>query len=184
MSGAKFQLPPIIGISGYSGVGKDTARQILCEAYGCEGAAFADKVREYALLLNPYFEETKCYYSELIESMGYDNAKRKYDCVRKLMVKIGHGARTLLGQNVWVNALLPIDSQRPAGKSLVISDVRYTNEAERIILLGGIVIRLERNGVNAANETEKNSLMLTPYTYKIENNGSLEDLRQKLLIYS
>lgn len=172
----------VIGLSGFGGTGKDSVRDILEKEYGYKGGAFADALRKMALFMDPYFPETQCTYVELVQQLGYDSAKRLHKCVRDYLVKLGEGARQSIGPTVWIDALL-VPSKLQAewfDKPLVVSDVRYPNEAKRIHELGGVVVRITRPGVNAAHPTEEESLAATPYTYLLENDGTLDDLKVKV----
>jgi hypothetical protein len=167
----------ILGLSGFARVGKDTVRAHLERVHGFQGLAFADKVREWALHLNPYFPELQESYSSLLQRLGYDLAKREHKQVRDYLIKIGHGARKIFHGDIWVDALLHPDKLISLGdRCLVISDVRYPNEATRIRELGGFVIRITRPGVVAVDPTEAESLAQTGHDYEINNDGSVEAL--------
>lgn len=168
----------LIGLSGFAGVGKDEVRRILCEHHGFVGLAFADKLRDMALHLDPYFPEVEENYASLIKRLGYDAAKRQNPCIRQFLIKLGHGARLILGGEVWLNAALPVTFEPK--QSIVISDVRYPNEAKRIKELGGYVIRITRPGVEAVDKTEADSLAITPSDYVLANDGTLGELWQKV----
>jgi hypothetical protein len=177
----------LVGVAGFAGAGKDEARNVLCSEAGFEGDAFARRLREMALHLNPYFPEAGDTYANLVERLGYDKAKRQYPCIREYLIKLGDGGRKIIQSDIWLDAVLP-----PAASSayasfmahpqpLVISDVRYANEAGRIKEMGGIVIRITRPGCVAVHETEAKSLAETPYDYDIVNDGTLEEFRAKVL---
>ena len=152
----------IIGLSGFAGVGKDEVRRILCAEHGYTGVAFADKVREMAAALDAYLPEVGTTYSQLVAQHTYDGAKRKFSCVRDYLIRIGHRTREVLGDSIWIDAVLPPDRKQPAVfPALAISDVRYPNEALRIKGYGGVVIRIHRPGIDAISETERASLAMT-----------------------
>lgn len=72
---------------------------------------------------------------------------------------------------------------------IVCDDVRFDNEAEAIKSLGGIIIKLESKKSEERNEAKdgisghvsENGLDLKHVDYIIENNGTVEDLKQSLL---
>lgn len=170
----------LIGLSGYAGVGKDEVRNILCNYHEFQGVAFADKLRAMALHLDPFFPQAGETYSQILLRMGsYEAAKRQYPFIRQYLIKLGHGARTYITSTIWLDALLP-SSGFTSTTNLVVSDVRYANEAERIQLLGGVILRINRPGITAVDPTEEESLAKVSYDMTIENDGTLDDLKFKV----
>jgi hypothetical protein len=169
----------IIGITGVAQAGKDTAAKRLIEGYGFKRIAFADKLREVLLALDPivtiptplYREwrlklgepavnlyrsrlaqnSTEIFFrlSSVVESVGWDEAKRAPE-VRALLQRQGDEAgRVPYGEQFWVeqafNKILPEDGR------VVFTDVRYDNEAAAIREAGGTIFKIERRGVEAVN---------------------------------
>jgi hypothetical protein len=71
--------------------------------------------------------------------------------------------------------------------TVVITDVRYPNECERVLAQGGRVYYISRPNVGPANETEAKSIadILAGYSERfvtLENNDTIETLYQKLAI--
>lgn len=164
----------IIGICGFATSGKDSIADILIELNSdFKRYAFADSLRSLAMEINPYFQEIHMdYKTALLES--YDIAKLKYPIIRDFLVTLGEGCRNNIHQDVWVESVVrKIDTNFPS----VITDVRYPNEAEKIKSLGGIIWKVERNGVFAANITEGKSIELIEFDVLIQNNGNLDDLK-------
>lgn len=121
---------------------------------------------------------------------GY-NTKLQKTTPRLLMQLIGtECGRDILTPNVWVNATMKeykpiLNKWREGGKrgypNWVITDVRFPNEVHAIEKAGGIVIRVERPGIISMDMHEsETSLDAYDFTYKIINDGTLEDLRSKL----
>jgi hypothetical protein len=145
----------LIGFCGYARSGKDSAANYLVNNYGFAKVAFADGVREMAKGIDPYVHtvDSDGYglngrphfmrYSEVLESAGYEEAKAMPD-VRRLLQRCGtEGGRDVFGHQVWVERAMRIASEFP---NVVISDVRFPNEAEAIKKAGGYVIRISRPG--------------------------------------
>ena len=68
---------------------------------------------------------------------------------------------------------------------IVISDVRYPNEAHWVWSLGGHLLRIVRPGVEATNEEERASLaevdaISTRRTFFVDNHGTIDDLHRKV----
>lgn len=147
----------IIGLIGYAGAGKDTAAEALIER-GFERRAFADPLKAVA------------------RDIGWDGVKNDYG--RRLLQNLGASCRHHLGAWVWIEAALH-DSE---GKDLVITDVRYRNEAEFILASGGMLIRITRPGVGPANDHPSESeLESWPVDAILINDASPAELHQRLL---
>lgn len=170
--------PKIIGLCGYAGSGKDTLARILCDDCGFVQVSFADKVREVLMHLDPFLPEAGAYVSDLVEKEGYECAKRRYLSFRKWLVKIGHGMRTIVNDRVWIDAA-DLSTKIADGKTMVVvSDVRYANEAATIRDLGGKVWYIFRPGCDAATPEEKDSItMIRNFDAVITNSGMIDDLR-------
>jgi hypothetical protein len=87
--------------------------------------------------------------------------------------------RNGFGDDVWVDVL--ISKLEPMDK-VVITDVRFPNEARELHNLAGEVWRVNREGVSAINEHVSESQM-DEYNFDkiIDNNGSLEDLEHAIV---
>ncbi|QOV06189.1 deoxynucleoside monophosphate kinase [Streptomyces phage Salutena] len=177
----------IIGLSGYARSGKDTAAEALVQ-YGWTRAAYADKLREFLLALDPlipgHWGAGNLRLRRLIEQTGWDYAKTTYPEVRALLQRAGTEAgRKVLGSNVWVDALFREHADVPA---LVVTDVRFPNEAQAIADRGGVMIRVTRRGVGPARDRagrvheSETALDSWPFDHWLDNNGSVHDLHLKL----
>jgi len=176
------KLPRVIGISGFARSGKDTVRAHLQQKYGYTGAAFADALRKIMRRVNPVVgvESGKLIrYCEALDLHGYDNAKVCYPLVREMLVAIGVGNRDELHLDIWLDKVIPSNY---SGSPIAVSDVRFVNEAVRVVSLKGIVIEVTRPGVTAPNDEEaRNHPLLQPYiTVTIHNDGTKEELGRKI----
>jgi hypothetical protein len=164
----------IIGLTGYAQSGKDTFASILVEKYGYSRIAFADKIRDFLYGINPMVGCSPTgYLQDLVNLVGWDKAKQEPQ-VRRLLQDLGISARELIDENIWVNAAL---SSIGANDRIVITDVRFENEAAMIKSMGGQLWRIKRSGVGPVNGHVSESEM---DGYKVNqifvNNGSLEEL--------
>ncbi|MEU9605423.1 hypothetical protein [Streptomyces sp. NPDC048057] len=176
----------IIGLAGYARSGKNEAAEALVQ-FGWRQAAFADKLRELLLALNPVIPgpvgEGNVRLRLLVEDVGWDYAKTRYPEVRALLQRAGTDAgRKVLGANVWVDALFREHAEAAA---LVITDVRFPNEARAVCERGGVLIRVERPGTGPARDragrVHESEVALEGWAYDhtLVNDGS-RDLRLKL----
>jgi hypothetical protein len=112
--------------------------------------------------------------------------------VRELLQKLGTEAmRDGLHENVWVNALfsdyIPYSSRGSEYEfeesNWIITDTRFPNELSAIKRRGGISIKIVRNSGNTVGNEHSSETALdhvTDWDYVIDNNGTPEELRQKI----
>jgi hypothetical protein len=110
----------------------------------------------------------------VVDAYGWDRAKVEFPELRNLLQTLGVGARTIFNDQFWVSQGLAGVSE---GDKIVITDVRFPNEADAIKSLGGQIWRVKRLGVEAVNEHISETAM---DGYKVDqifvNNGSVDDL--------
>lgn len=156
----------LIGLSGYARAGKDSIGEQLVLHHGYSRRAFADKLRDLAYEINPEIVTQRgvLTYRTIIDTYGYEAAKNQFEGIRPMLVAIGAGARKVLGGGVWLDATLPnlhgvaLRGWQRNNMPTAVTDVRYLNEAQRIVQLGGEVWYVDRPGVNAANEEEQRTI--------------------------
>lgn len=173
----------LIGLCGVAGAGKDTAAKFLQDASYVR-VALADPVKEAALAIDPYLPTDGGFakLSELLKFYSWDEAKRRYSSVRQLMQRIGtEMGRQVFGENVWIELAA---KRAEKFEKVVITDVRFQNEAQWIVESGGLLIRIERdfdNGVGITHSSESQVQNL-PAALTIQNNGSIGQLGEAILI--
>jgi hypothetical protein len=164
----------LIGLTGYAQSGKDTVASILVEKYGYRRIAFADKIRDFLYGINPMVACSPTgYLQDLVNLVGWDNAKQEPQ-VRRLLQDLGISARELLDENIWITTAL---GKVNKDERVVVTDVRFENEAMMLKLMGGQLWRVKRVGFGPVNEHVSESEL---DGYKVNqifvNNGSIEDL--------
>jgi hypothetical protein len=166
----------IIGLTGYARSGKDTVANILVNNYGYTRVAFADKIRDLLVEMDPILESGHRL-SSTLEEYGWDLAKAKPE-VRRLLQTLGVGARKIFGEGFWVHEAMKtmLNDPRP-DMNYVVTDVRFLNEADMVKANKGQIWRVKRVGVGAINSHVSESEM---DDYKVDqiftNNGTIEDL--------
>lgn len=114
--------------------------------------------------------------------------------VRQLLQYMGTEARTVFGEDFWVDQVLPQPATKyarnptlevegrlvrryPGVSTLVFTDERFENEAERVIALGGFNIEVVRPGVDSDGHASEKKLPPHLIKYVIVNDGTLQELR-------
>lgn len=170
----------LIGLSGYAQVGKDSAAELL-SYWDFERRAFADILREALVALNPTvrYKGDPFPVASLFKWHGYEGARAGAPEIRELLQRLGtEVGRNMLGENVWVDAAL---ATCEPDRDYVFTDVRFTNEAEALRSLGGIIIRIERPGYGPANDHPSEVAMDDyPWDYVVINDGDYTSFATKL----
>ena len=165
------QLPNLIGLSGYAQSGKDSVASILVRDYGYERIAFADPIKDLLYLINPTIGRVSLQY--IVDNNGWDVAKQHLE-VRQMLQDLGVGARELFGSNFWIDLAISKVKQE---HRVVITDVRFKNEAQMISIAGGELWRVERPHVGPANgHISELELLNHPMDRRIYNNSGIQGL--------
>jgi hypothetical protein len=169
----------IIGLSGYAQSGKDSTAELLCLNYGYTRLAFADPMRQALMIINPKLDSIT-HVSDFVEDYGWDVAKRNPEIRRLLQVLGTDFGRKMLGDDVWIKIAL---SNIKTEDKVVISDVRFPNEADAIRNLGGIVWRINRRNHSAVNgHASEHAMNNYMFNHVIYNDGTLEDLADEVFM--
>ncbi|MEU6056956.1 hypothetical protein [Streptomyces sp. NPDC047097] len=179
----------LVGLAGFARSGKDSAAQALIEG-GWRRDAFADRLKSFLHRQNPLVptaaDAPPVRLAPLVAAYGWDGAKTRFPEVRRLLHSTGTDAgRVTLGEDVWVDALF--NDHAPEREALVITDVRYPNEARAIQSRGGVLIWIDRPGVTPARDGNgvpyPSETALADWTFDavLRNDGDLDDLRSRLI---
>lgn len=110
-----------------------------------------------------------------------------YYTIRQLLQKFGTEVGRNISPDIWVDSLLGEYNKAKSGdleEDWIITDVRFQNEANAVREAGGILLRLNRN--TSFKDTHQSEIDLDNYDkfdYIIDNNGTLEELIDKVLIF-
>ncbi|CAA07122.1 gp52 [Lomovskayavirus C31] len=171
-----------IGLIGRAQSGKDSVGARLRQRYGYQRVAFADPLKAAALRIDPliptsYGVQTRL--ATLVNAVGWDYAKVTYPEVRRILQHVGQTVRDI-DPGFWVRAAFPaIDAAERLSLPVVVTDVRYENEARALRDRGFSMVRVTRPGTLKPDahksETELDN-WATALT--ISNTGTLEDLNR------
>jgi hypothetical protein len=172
--------PILIGLAGRAGVGKDTVAEQLCDA-GFVRFAFAEPLRQMLgahLKLHgfdSYWMDDRRFKEAPLDMLGRS--------VRQHLQTLGAALRQD-DPDYWVRCLALraglVDGRQPASDRIVISDVRYRNEASWIRSRGGRIVRVLRHVDPVADHESERQVDHMAADLSICNNGTLDDLRAQV----
>lgn len=167
----------IIGLNGYAKSGKDEVAKAIADINKLwEIKKFSSKLKTIASILTGYHEDRfEDQYFKNTNLIGWGMTAREF------LQKLGtESVRDVLHPDAWVNALF---SNYAYHDKWVITDCRFPNEAEAIKDRGGIIVRVNRTGVKPINNHEsETSLDDYDFDWIIENNGTIDDLKETVKI--
>jgi hypothetical protein len=189
----------IIGICGFQSSGKDTIANILVNNYGFKQLSFAFMIKEIVSImfswdrnkLDGLTKEDR----EWREQVDV-NWSKIYDMPlltpRYVLQYFATDLfRNHFHQDIWVKI---IENQLCQYKNIVISDCRFKNEIDMIVKNGGKIIQVNRNlpywfykYKNGEDVEEIKKIHCSEiewircvYNYEICNNGTIEELNEKI----
>ena len=167
--------PALIGFAGKARSGKDTAGAYLVDNYHFLRYSFAQPLKDGAKAMFNLTEEQIENKEKVIEPWGRSP--------RELYQLLGTDIARTIDKRVWIkNAEMFV--KKSLGRSIVITDVRFKNEAEWIKSLGGVVIYLESKtrGIHTRTlHASENGLNMNDVDLIIENDGTINALYLSLI---
>lgn len=172
---------PLIGIAGRARSGKDTVANFIIAAIGGYRYSFADPIRAMLAPLgvdmnDPYWQARK---EDVIPALGVSP--------RRMMQTLGtEWGRNLISPDLWL--VLAHQRLLRNGPGMVISDVRFENEAAWIRKHGGRIIHVIRPEAKAVEaHASEDGIEMLDTDVQLFNSGTLEELqlsvRELLRVY-
>lgn len=162
--------PTLIAFTGKAHSGKTTAAQFLLRA-GYERVSFADPIKQMVRCLTPTTDKHAAppafggkTLRELYQTLGTD------------------WGRNMVDPNIWVSLgreriqSLLLDTCEGINKGVVIDDLRFDNEAELVRDLGGLVIRVEREGAELMSHESERGVSPSLVSAILRNDRTAADL--------
>ena len=170
----------LIALTGPAGAGKDAFAWRLVSTYGFARFAFADPVREAALTVMRAADIDHAYLTERhlkeqpLPGLGFS--------ARRLLQVLGTECGRSLDHDIWVRIMrlrLGLHTAQPVHDRIVVTDVRYPNEARAVREWGAHLVGISRSRVSAvephSSETHYADLMAGADTLVV-NDGSVRQL--------
>lgn len=155
----------------------DPLKEIVCIMMGCKRSDLEDINFKNSLLpecwrVNSYLPKD-CTYRMFLQMLGSDVFNQH------------------VHRDTWINSLMSrydsnIRTVRGSFKSTpnwIITDVRFPNEVQAIEERGGFIIRIERASCPKLDHISETALDDYPFKHIIYNNGSKEELLEKLFTF-
>lgn len=172
----------LIGLCGAAGSGKNTVANLLTESGLCVQLAFADPLYQCVSAI-----------AGLPVSRLQDRAVKEAEIPwlgkspRQLLQSLGtEWGRDAVHPEIWIRIAMERASRHlSVGLAVVITDVRFDNEAAAIVAAGGEVWKVVRPGWrclsgDAATHPSEAGVSERLIARTIDNSGSLDALRVKL----
>jgi hypothetical protein len=172
----------LIGLTGKAGAGKDTVGDFLCWKFGFATYAFAHPLKAGCMVMFGLSKE-QCFGAEK-EIVDEDIGMSPRRILQLAGTEFG---RNMIANDIWIRRatkelkqLQSMDSDDFRG--LVVTDVRFENEAAWIRDNGGVLWHIERPSVKSVVEhSSEAGVELTDKDYVIVNSGSLDDLQSVVM---
>lgn len=173
----------LIGLTAKAGAGKDTAASGLTNFHQM---AFAKPLKDSIKILY-----------DLTDEQLHGNLKEVIDprwkmSPRQIMQELGDYCRKNDVDFFVTHMKSRIEKAEKEDHSIVITDVRYDSEAKLIKELGGEIIKIERRlsdpkgqkklftSTTHTDHSSEQGISQKYITYTVENNGTIEDLTEKI----
>lgn len=167
--------PKLIGLTGKARSGKDTVAKMLQDGRAVKLISFAEPIRDALRGMIGLTDEH--FHGSLKEvPLGWIDKSP-----RQLMQTLGtQWGRELVDDQLWIKlAQKNILNYLSLGVNVVVTDVRFENEAKLIRDMGGFVWHVKRDGVQAvaAHASEAGVEFFNGLDFALHNNSTLDELR-------
>ena len=177
----------LIGFMAKKHGGKDTSASHLSDVYGFKTLKFADPLKKACKAMFNFTSEQLEITKETIDPRWKITPRHAFQFVGTELVR-NHIDELIpgIGADFWVkNMEMRIRKLRSVNSNvnISISDVRFQNEVNMILRLGGIIIKIERplSGTEKDNHPSEVFMdQIENYDQLIINDGTIYDLFQKV----
>lgn len=179
------RLPLLIGLTGRAGAGKDACARPLLHRF--TRVAFADPLKAAAKALFDFSDAQLAdpELKERVDERWHFTPRRALQVLGTDVLRTHLGAAIGLprGESLFVHlARTRVNALRASGAAVVVTDVRFDDEAQMIIDLGGFIVRVSRPAAPAAPPSDsytthvsERGISIAPHV-DIVNDGTLPQL--------
>lgn len=172
----------IIGLTGHKGSGKDTAAKALP---GAHDTKMADPLKQ---MMRAFYKSAGLGSIQIERKIEGDLKEVPCELLlgktpRYAMQKLGHEWRNFFGEDLWTNLWLA----RMEGVSILdtvfVTDVRYPHEAAAVRKLGGLIVSIDRPGldIDLSHPSEAEILKVKATAdVIILNDGTADQLQERV----
>jgi len=167
--------PLFIGILGKKGAGKDTIGTYLINKYGYTSDAFAEPLKQVCKIT--FSLSDRQLYGSLAKKETIDERWGKSP--RQMFQEIGTLLRQTISDDIWIRNLFYRIRNK---KYVVVTDCRCQAEVDMLIKkFNCVIIKVHRDTkLNDAHISETGVDLVENYDYEINNNGTINDLYEKI----
>lgn len=172
----------LIGLTGRAGCGKDTVARFLCEAHGFVQIALADPLRDGIKVMLGLTDE-QLHNRDLKEASIDWLGKSPRELLQTLGTEWG---REQVVPDLWLRVaarrIASIKASPPClhVAGIVVSDIRFENEAEWLRAQGGALWHIARPGIACGNagHVSENGITKANFDVDIANDTTIADLEE------
>jgi len=170
----------LIAFAGLKEAGKDSAAEVFVRA-GYRPLKFADGLKRMLRALIEWQDTTAPSHRMTDGDLReVPSALLGGRTPRHAMQTLGtEWGRELMASNLWVEAARrAIEGTLAEGRGVVISDLRFDNEATLVQRLGGVVVLIERPGLSADDHASESGVQDLPVNWLFDNDAASFDAFQ------
>lgn len=179
--------PQLIAVHGFKQSGKDTLAKVLVEEFGYRRLAFADRVKDAIHIIFGVNREwlfgsdqdkqriTHVRWEDLVDVDRPNKDNADFLSVRELLQIFATEVCRSKCPSIWYR-YLPI----PADERIVISDLRFENEALFLKEKNAVMVKVRRPQVEGGLHESEKGLPDSWMARIIDNDSSLEDFHTKV----
>ena len=166
-------MPKVIGITGYIGSGKTLVADYLCARANFNKLKMAQPIKDMLYAVGMGVEDLEGARKEVPNNLLSDKTPRF--AMQTLGTEWG---RDIIGEDIWVRLWEhKATSLINMNHNIVSDDVRFFNEVATIRNMGGVVIRLKREGSVSNHPSEEQNFEVD---YELDNNSNQSTLLNKV----
>lgn len=173
-----FETTKLLGLAGKARAGKDTIADYVCKNLGYEHYWFSKPLKEAARHM--FGLNDAQLYGELKETVDRRWKKSPREILQLLGTEV---ARDMFHKDLWIMRATQ-EFTRCEQPGMVISDIRFENEATWVREAGGVVVHVRRpNAPSVRKHITESGIAIEPEDIIIDNIGTIQHLHREIGIW-